>query len=78
MPCVERVSFNDDGDATKVVLEPRTSNRTGAYFEATPHRNNNMTSWNKATRAVTFASNNDSNTSKVSLVVPFSGAGSLA
>jgi len=70
MACVERVIFDGNGDATKVVLEAQPGRQAAAHFEVerptvgTPH-------WNNAARGITTASTADQNAVQVSLVVPF-------
>jgi hypothetical protein len=70
-PCVQRVSFNEEGIATKVVLEPQMIQQQGPYFEIHRVPEARMAGWNEASRNITTASNTVSDTTEVSLVVPF-------
>jgi hypothetical protein len=66
--CVERVSFNSDGDATRVVLEPGAQS-AGAHFENAAGAATNA----DYRQGTVVAANEDSDESPVSLVVPFAG-----
>ena len=68
--CVERISFNEDGVATKAVLEAQTSNAHSPYFEVEAPKGTQVTGWDKAARNVVLVSNEDTDDIKVSLVVP--------
>lgn len=86
--CVERVSFNDRGEATGAVLEPQTVPIAGAHFE-TQRVSENSASGNAAsdwgrnartmaqTQSVDYPSQDDSGSdnARVSLVVPFNNGG---
>ena len=70
-PCVERVSFNEHGDATKVVLEPRLGSETKSHFEVRSHPVAESPYWHKAAQDVSVNSHAESGEAKVSLVLPF-------
>jgi hypothetical protein len=71
-PCVERVSFNNDGDATGITLEPRTSPNSQAHFELSTPPATDAPSWSKVAQATTTTNTDSSDDSThVSLVVPF-------
>ena len=73
-PCVERVSFNEEGQAKKVVLEPRLGHESRPHFEVERTRLSEVSDWGKAARDVSDDSSADSHLAKVSLVVPFANS----
>lgn len=68
MPCVERVSFNESGEATKVVLEPRAAHAASRYAEVVNHQvAAGTTNWGKGASGP----EHDPGAYKVSVIMPF-------
>lgn len=80
-PCAERISFNEDGEATKAVLEPAPFRANKPYYEIT---RGGASSGGYASKAVDLNyepgryASNDSGEARVSLVVPITNNGTLA
>ena len=68
--CAERVIFDDDGNATKVVLDVRPDHQTGAHFVMESNSTAAADTWNGAAQDATSAPGQD-DTVKISLIVPF-------
>ena len=73
MSCVERVSFNDQGDATRVVLEPHANGVHAPQFERMADNNARY----HAQTVVADADAGDGD-AKVSLVMPFNPRAAMA
>jgi hypothetical protein len=68
--CAERVFFDSNGDATKVVLDVQPEGSPAPHFEVQPSAAT-ASNWNGAARGLTAATASTADASKVSLVVPF-------
>ncbi|MDD4617032.1 MAG: hypothetical protein PHW76_07990 [Alphaproteobacteria bacterium] len=71
MPCVERVSFNEDGEATKAVLEPASNWISRPYYEMerSPEEMR-RTNWNTREQGNFIPARGSEGTGQLSLVVP--------
>ncbi|HAX92085.1 MAG TPA: hypothetical protein DCY07_07770 [Rhodospirillaceae bacterium] len=69
--CVEKVSFNEKGAVTKVVLQPHPTRVTTPYFEVEPAKPTKVASWSNAARGVAQASRAAPDASRVALIMPF-------
>jgi len=77
-PCVEKISFNEKGEATSAILEPRAGNTHGPYFEIETPTGTKIASWGSAAKDVVLSANAVEGASKVALVMPFGNAGTTA
>jgi hypothetical protein len=68
--CVARVSYNDDGEATRAVLEPHAFKTARPYFEITHSPEDlRIANWNNETQG-TLIAGNGGRPGELSLVVP--------
>ncbi|NTU77393.1 MAG: hypothetical protein HGA90_06230, partial [Alphaproteobacteria bacterium] len=65
--------YNDMGEATRAVLEPRTVDVPGPYIEVETPKVTKITNWNKAAQGTVLVAKATEGTAKVALVVPFVG-----
>ncbi len=79
MPCVERVSFNDEGLATRAVLEPADRQVTHPYYEfRRDPEDMRLANWNVKEQGNLIPARGTENAGELSLVMPLANNKTLA
>ncbi len=78
VPCVQKVVFNADGEATKVVLESRVMHAAEPYYEIESPKGVTAVNWRHAGQSVANAMRANDENIKVSLLMPIANNATLA